>query len=398
VQVKPRVVFLDHVAQLSGAELALLRLLPAMTEIDPHVIVAEDGPLVAKFLEAGIPCEVLPINPRTGTLRKERVSRGLPLASFLDTAGYALRLAHRLRELEADIVHTNSLKAHLYGGVAARLARRPQVWHTRDRIAPDYLPAAAVRLVRTAVHHLPTAVIANSSATLSTLTFDKGPRRVLPSPVVLNDPVLRTRSNRLPHDAFTVGIVGRLAPWKGQDVFLRAFAKAFSGGSEQAVVIGSSMFGETEFAESLPALADELGIGGRVRFTGFLEDVRSELSAMDALVHSSIVPEPFGQVVIEGMAAKLPVVAAKAGGPMEIIEDGATGLLTEVGDVDDLAVALRRLADDPALRKKLGSAARRASEQYAPELIARQLTDLYTEVLLTRERRRHRKRRPVSSR
>lgn len=388
---KPRVVFLDHVAQLSGAELALLRLLPSMTEIEPHVVLAEDGPLVARFREAGVSCEVLPINPRTGALRKDRVSRGLPFVSIADTATYAWRVGRRLRQLQADIVHTNSLKAHLYGGLAARLAGRPQVWHTRDRIAPDYLPAAAVQLVRTAVRYLPTAVIANSSATLATLHFEKGPHRVLPSPVVVNDPVVSSRRVASPHDRFTVGVVGRLAPWKGQDVFLRAFAAAFPDGPEQAVIIGSAMFGEDDFADTLRTLATELGIADRVRFTGFLDDVRTELAGMDVLVHCSIVPEPFGQVVIEGMAASLPVVAARAGGPAEIIRDGETGLLTTMGDVAELSAALRSLAGDAELRRRLATAGRIASEQYAPELIARQLTELYAEVLLTRERRRHRR-------
>ncbi len=376
---RPRVVYLGHVAQLSGAELALLRLLPAVDGVDRHVILAEDGPLVGRFEQEGIAAEVMPIAPRTAQLRKESVRLGLPLRSLGDTLAYARRLARRITELEADIVHTNSLKAHLYGGLAARLAGVPQVWHTRDRVAPDYLPMPAVRLVRSAVRHLPAAVLANSDATLETLKLRRGLRRVLANPVVTDD-------RALPHErrtrgAFTVGLVGRLAPWKGQDVFLRAFAQAFPSGPERAVVIGAALFGEDEYAASLPKLAAELGVADRVDFLGFVDDVPARLAQLDALVHCSTTPEPFGQVVVEGMAAGLPVIAARAGGPAEIIADGTTGLLTPMGDVGALAAALGSLAADPAFAARLGAAAQAESRRYRADSIARQLTDIYYEVL-----------------
>ena len=377
---KPRVVYLGHVAKLSGAELALLRLLPAVDGVDRHVIVAEDGPLVGRFQQEGITAEVMPIAARTASLRKESVRFGLPLRSLSDTVAYARRLSRRITELDADIVHTNSLKAHFYGGLAARLAGVPQVWHTRDRVAPDYLPMPAVRLVRFAVRHLPAAVLANSAATLETLKLQRGLRRVLANPVVMADRVLPSERRRS-GAAFTVGVVGRLAPWKGQDVFLRAFAQAFPAGSERAVIIGSAMFGEDEYAASLSKLAVELGVADRVDFLGFVDDVPGRLAQLDALVHCSTIPEPFGQVVVEGMAAGLPVIAARAGGPAEIIADGSTGLLTPMGDVAALAAALHSVAADPAFAARLGAAAWTESRRYRADSIARQLTDLYYEVL-----------------
>ena len=84
-------------------------------------------------------------------------------------AGDVAALARRLRQLHPDVVHTNSLKAALYGGVAARLAGVPVVWHIRDRIATDYLPAPAVRVVRALARRLPDAIIVNSVTTRDTL-------------------------------------------------------------------------------------------------------------------------------------------------------------------------------------------------------------------------------------
>ena len=90
-------------------------------------------------------------------------------------------------------------------------------------------------------------------------------------------------------------MLGRIAPWKGQDLFLRAFAEAFPGGEESAVLIGSPMFGEQDYERSLHELVDRRsGLGERVRFRGFQEDVWPELAQLDVLVHASTIPEPFG--------------------------------------------------------------------------------------------------------
>jgi glycosyltransferase involved in cell wall biosynthesis len=384
-----KVVYLDHCAQLSGAELALARLLPALPDVRAHVILAEDGPLAARLREGGATVEVLPLRERTRSLRKDRVTGGLSPLALADTARYVLRLARRLRELKPDLVHGNSLKACMYGSAAAALARLPFVWHARDRISPDYLPPAALRAVHAAVRHLPDTVIANSRATYDTLGFT-GPGRVVASPVI-NDPLesgLGDARDTRSDDVFVVGVVGRLAPWKGQDVFLEAFARAFAGGGERARVIGQAMFGEDGYAASLPALAERLGIADRVEFRGFRADVGLELAQLDALVHCSVIPEPFGQVVVEGMAAGLPVVAMAAGGPLEVVDDGVNGLLVEPRDVDGLATAMRRLRDDRALRRSLAEAARKTAEQYRPAVIGEQIEGVYFETLRRRRQRR----------
>ena len=178
-----------------------------------------------------------------------------------------------------------------------------------------------------------------------------------------------------------VGIVGRLDPWKGQHVFLQAFAKAFPDGREEAILVGTSLFGAEEYREQLERQAADLGLDGRVDFRGFRRQVEDELRRLDVLVHASTIPEPFGQVVVEGMAMGLPVVAADAGGPAEVIADGVNGLLYPPGDVDELAILLRRLATDAALRERLGEAARVRAEDFTGERIAPKVIAVYREVL-----------------
>lgn len=401
-QRKLRIVVLGHTAQLSGGELALLRVMPAFHGVQFHVILAQDGPLVSLLERAGASVEILSMDDRARDLRRDRVRPStLPILGCAQSAAYVFRLARRLRQVRPDLVHTNTLKAALYGGSAARLARLPCVWHIRDRIAPDYLPLSAVRILRLAARLLPDAVIVNSHATLETLpaggrtqtqviydaAFDVNTSQARTTAGGSSPAVLSRMERALwsgPSANFRVAMVGRLASWKGQDVFLRAFARAFPDGEAVAVLLGAALFGEDDYEVQLRELVRDLGIEKRVEFRGFRSEVFEELAQVDVLVHASVIPEPFGQVVLEGMAAGLPVVAAGAGGPAEIIVDGETGFLYPPGDVDALASLLRLLADDAQLRSRLGDRAQAAVAVHSPEHVVDQILDVYRHLLAGR--------------
>ncbi len=375
---RTRVVYLDHVARLSGGEIALLRMLPHLRRTNAHVILAEDGPLVRRLSEAGVSVEVLAIAPSARDVRKDSLGgvAGIPLAA-LHTAAYVIRLAARLRGLQPDLVHTNSLKSGFYGALAARLAGVPMLWHLRDRIAEDYLPRPAVRLTRLLIARLADGVLANSSATLE--TAPRAPRHrvhsVIPDSV---EPSELTRAEGSWSGVF--GMLGRISPWKGQDLFLRAFATAFPAGLERAVIVGTPMFGEEDYEQQLHRLAQELGISERVEFRGFREDIWPELASFDVLVHASVIPEPFGQVVLEGMAAGLTVIAADEGGPASIIRDGETGRLFKSRDAAALSSTMRAMRDSPLERDRLGSTARLAVADYRPSALAERLELLYEQL------------------
>ena len=89
-----------------------------------------------------------------------------------------------------------------------------------------------------------------------------------------------------------------------------------------------------------------------------------QLSELSMLVHASTIPEPFGLVVAEAMASGLPVIASSSGGPAEMISDRRNGLLVDPTDVDALAAAMRELADDSELRRRLGTTARADARVY----------------------------------
>ena len=383
-----RVAYLDHVARLSGGELALLRTLPALAaHVDPVVILAEQGPLVASLERVGIEVRILPLDGAVREARKGTIGRGgVTVAQAWQFGSYCLRLARLLRQLDVDIVHTNSLKADLYGGIAGRLIGVPVVWHVRDRIAVDYLPLAAVRIMRLGARLLPTAIIANSKTTLGTLP-EGAHRAVLHSPIATagasTDP-MRTRQGRRSSArpaTLTVGIVGRLTPWKGQDVFLKAFALAFKATPVKGRIIGSAMFGEEAWETHLKELATSLGLDEQVVFTGFVEDMEQEYARLDIAIHASTIPEPFGQVVLEAMAAGVPVIAADEGGPAEVIVSGVDGILVSPRDEIALAQAMNELATDPTGRDRLARLGKITVERYSPERAAEGILKVYRAVL-----------------
>ncbi len=372
-----RVVYLDHVARLSGGEIALLRLLGHLRGVNAHVILGEEGPLAARLAQAGISVEVLPIATATRDVRKDTVHLGgASPAALFGTLTHVARLTLRLRRLRPDLVHTNSLKAGVYGSLAANAAGIPVVWHLRDRLSADYLPRPAVPLVRRLVGRMADGVVANSSATLDTLAPRAQLQRVIPDSVELS-PYPRTPDP----STTTFGMVGRIAAWKGQDLFLHAFAAAFPNGAQRAVIVGAPLFGEEAYELQLRALVSRLGLTERVQLRGFREDVWRELAEMDVLVHASVIPEPFGQVVLEGMAAGLAVIAPDEGGPAEVIADGETGRLFAARSVVALAAAMQALEADPGARERLGSAARRAVGAYHPARVGEQLEGVYADVL-----------------
>jgi glycosyltransferase involved in cell wall biosynthesis/GT2 family glycosyltransferase len=390
-----RVVYLDHCARLSGGELALVRLVRALRAqrgIEAHVVLGESGPLVERLEAVGAQVEVQALDARVASVARDRVRPGGLGPDRAIAAGRdALALTRRLRDLHPDLVHTNSLKSALYGGFAARAAGVPVVWHLRDRIATDYLPATAVRLVHNVARWIPAAVIVPSQSTSETIVRALGPDQ--PCHIIhdmVDLPGDGSDVHELPvarrgDDPFRAVMVGRLAPWKGQHVFLDAFSMAFGDGDQNAVIVGSAMFGEDEYESALRAQVELLGLGGRVRFAGFVEDVGAELAMADCVVHASVIAEPFGQVVVEAMAAGRPVIATDLGGPREVVTDGVDGLLCPPDDPIALAEQLARLAADPELRAALGAAAARRARDFSADALGPLVAACYEGV---RSRRR----------
>lgn len=151
-------------------------------------------------------------------------------------------------------------------------------------------------------------------------------------------------------DSFTVGIVGRIEPQKGQWVVIDAIEKLIKQGIDaRALIIGHAM--SEEYLSALQKDVIMRGLKDRIIFTGFTREAQSMMQLCDVMVLATE-NETFGLVLIEAMMCGVCVVASDSGGPLEIIDDGVNGLLFKTFDADDLAEKLVVLQKDSKLREK----------------------------------------------
>jgi glycosyltransferase involved in cell wall biosynthesis len=281
-----------------------------------------------------------------------RAAAGLARAS----AGLRAELA----ALAPDVLLTNGTKAHVLGALA-RPADVPLVWCAREGLEDRPLSRLVLRLVGRRCD----GVIAISR-------YVAGEMRPIvrgPIHVVRNIVHVPERRPALPDDLAKgdgevwLGVVGALTPLKGQDLFLDAAARiAAEVPAARFLVVGGEPYRSEaglRFAATLKARACALGIAERTRFLGERDDAVAVIAHLDALVQPNRGPEGLGRVVLEAMACGVAVVGVDRWGPRELVVDGETGLLVPPGDVGALAERMRRLANDPALRTRLGAAARR---------------------------------------
>jgi glycosyltransferase involved in cell wall biosynthesis len=119
------------------------------------------------------------------------------------------------------------------------------------------------------------------------------------------------------------------------------------------------------------------GLSDRVIWTGPRRDVPDLMNAMDVVVHTSVRGEPFGRVIIEGMAVGKPVIATRAGGVPEFVHDGEDALLVEPGNARELADTLARLLGDASERVRLSRAARASAERFSLPRHVEAMTDVF---------------------
>jgi glycosyltransferase involved in cell wall biosynthesis len=352
-----------HSARPSGAELAALEYMRRW-KARVTVVLLENGVMADALKREGIDVRILDAS------RLSRVPRGAALLKRLELLRL-FALGWRLgSSINGDLVMAHSTKSAL---VAFGLARRlsvPFVWSVHDILSRQYLGRLNSALTRLLVRRLADAVIVNSRTTMHSLGRRRRPILVRPPGVSLSavSAGLKRTGSRT---TVTIGMVGRLSPWKGQHLFVEAFAEEFGADEHvDAVILGEAMFGELDYRRGLEATIARSGLGHRMKLLGHVPNATARMGTLDILVHASILPEPFGAVIVEGMGAGLAVVAAAAGGPAETIKHGHDGLLFPPGDRLALRSAMRRLVDDVPLRRSLGQRAERTAALYDYDRLA----------------------------
>jgi glycosyltransferase involved in cell wall biosynthesis len=360
--------FYSDSVELGGAELALLMLVEGLGKEWEPTILVDDLPTSA------------PLRERAENLGVAvRAVEPMPLG--LGGVAAAARLTRRLRNERPAIFH-----AHLSWPLAAKWALAAAVAARIPTVATVHL-IPEFRLDRSSYWQLRALsrgvgrYIAVSGALGEELVERFGwPAEKV---AVIYNAVRLERFGAAPHPGLRAEIAGaderplvltcaRLDAQKGLDVLLRAAAAV----PEATFAIA----GTGPLGPSLEELAEELGLGDRVRFLGYRSDVPQLLAVADVFALPSLF-EGSPLAVLEAMAAGRALVSSAIGGTNEVVVEGESGLLVPPGDPESLAAALRRLLEDPGLRQRLGAAARERVEQtFTPQVARQQVEAIYREL------------------
>lgn len=393
----PRVLFINHSIRDGGPGKSLYYILRFIdrAKITPFVLIPKDDVFSERLKAEGLYENIIidkrfPENLKRPWFSGEGKGQGAAarftslVLNIIDLASLVITSPVWLRRHKIDLIYCNGTQAKVVGALMGFINRKPVVWHVRN--------IQQTRLLGTIINSLAALpsvkrIICVSGAAAAQFTHGKEKLTVVYNGLDVDDydPAkteggLRGAYN-IPADAVVVGSTGRIVPRKGYDLFIEAAAVAIkeygerAGGLRFAVVGDTPYFFEGDHLSYLKKLVVEKGLEKNFIFTGYRDDVRPCLKDFDVFVIPSNYPDPFPRSVIEAMSFALPVVAFKAaGGIVEAVDDGVTGILSEPGDTGDMGRAIGRLALDPALRKSMGEAGReRVIAKFSAEAVAREV-------------------------
>jgi glycosyltransferase involved in cell wall biosynthesis len=342
--------FVQSTTEVGGAETVLLNLFEASAELRARGMVATLG-----FGSGDLAQRLRALGAEVTEIPRVRLREALRLPRTFSS----LRTLARSRGVR--VVVGNGAHPQIFGGFIARLSGARSVFLVHmiyETVLWKNDPGDVLALrgpcdLMLAVSKAAQAPLTALRPTVRNQSFYAGtPHRE----VAADDALAARRELGAGPDDVLFGVFGRLQRWKGQDVFVAAAAEvARARPRTRFAVVGGSVFGlEPEFFTGLRRRAEELGLGERIRFTGFRTDAARLMAACDVVCHTTRVAEPFGMVVIEAMDLGRPVVATQGGGPSEVISSGDLGILVPPDDVGALARTMIGLVDDPERRRRIG--------------------------------------------
>jgi glycosyltransferase involved in cell wall biosynthesis len=394
---------------MGGAERSLYDVLASLRKAQPQwkltLIVPEEGPLETKVADLGVATRIVPFGKRLSHLG-DAGARGLKgkrlerlrflygaLAAILGIASYVRFLRRDLQHIAPDVIHANGLKMHILSIWAQPTKRIPVIWHIHDYVSKRPLMSRLLKMFSPRC----AAAVVNSKSVGNDLRSICG--EGLKTYTVYNGVDLETftpEGKQLDLDALSgllpagpgivrVGLLATMAHWKGHETFLKSLSLLAADTPVRGYIIGGPIYqtrGSQFSSEELRELATRLGVEHRVGFTGFIDDSAAAIRSLDVLVHASTEPEPFGLVIVEGMACGRSVIASGAGGASEILTLGDAALSHPPGDAETLSYCINQLACNAELRSRLSQAGRAIAERCFDRVrLARELIPVYQEVV-----------------
>ena len=364
------ILFLDQFSDLGGAQRCLLDLLPAIRERGWRGFAAlpGSGPLVPALVAQGVEVSNIDCGPYSSG-RKSVAD----LVRFLhETPRLAAQIERLARQCGADLLYVNGPR--LLPAVAWTAASHcPALFHCHSHLPQRYAAWLAGRSLQRAQ----ATVVACCRFSVEPLAPYVSPERLR---VVYNAAAEAPGNRRpfFPDGPWRIGVIGRIAPEKGQAEFLRA-ARLLAPALPQCefIVCGEALFRDPD-AQRYKSLLAELGSGLPVRFLGWCEDVYAVLSELDLLVVPSVKEPATTRVILEAYASGVPVVAFPSGGIPEVVIDGETGFLVKPSTPEALAQKIGvLLRGQPAELQRVAEAARALwRERFTLERYRRQMLEL----------------------
>jgi glycosyltransferase involved in cell wall biosynthesis len=313
-------------------------------------------------------------------LPSQRIHCGGQLDRRVPSALRALALQN-----QADIIHAHGYKADVYTYAAFRRLPLPLVSTCHNWIENDLALRLYGFLDRLVLRNFDAVVAVSDEVRARLLSAGVPPQRVsLISNGVDIRPFAaaqRAREQQPPTSGLHVGIVARLSPEKGVDVFLRSAANVHKQSPQTRFFIA----GDGPERAALEALLAELGLAGTAFLHGRTTDMPGFYASIDVMVSASHI-EGLPIAILEGMASGLPIVATRVGAVPQVIRDAETGLLVPPADPAAMASAVLRLLGDAALRHSLGSAAQQlAAERFSADAMAAEYVKLYRDARTAKE-------------
>ncbi len=316
-----------------------------------------------------------------------RQSRDVPLFTAPMRWKFDVRpargIARLIRRERFALVHTHTPRTAMIGRLAAFWAGVPMVHHVHGHTASEVGGGWRHRFNAWVERHSLAGAARVIAVSQSSAAYMAGqgmpPERLV---VVPNGIAPRRLAEREPPQGrWTLGIVGLFRPRKGLEVLLRAVAHLRRHRHEVRLrAVGP--FETPKYEAEVRRLCAELQVDDLVDWRGFQSDVAAELDAMDLFVFPSILPEGLPMVVLEAMAAGVPVIGTTVDGVTDVLRDGRDGLLTPPGNPFELAAAAARIMINPDLWRELREAAHaRQATRFSDHSMAAGVAEAYREIL-----------------
>jgi len=365
-----RILYLsDTGARMGGATVSLAALVQRLdpSEFEPYALLGSDGDFASVLRGMRVDVTVAELKPIVRSCNPFVLLRCL--LRLIRGCRSVMKIC---REKNIDIIHANDNTVVFFAVIPAMLLKRESVWHVRSPVS------RLGRIGAFLIKHCGALISCSESAAEP---FRKHSPRYAEKVFVAYDgvdvPKLIERSRRpsvreeynIPPDTPLVGVVGRIARSKGQDVFLRAAVVVSELHPKvRYVITGGPVAGsreglaaDTAFEEEIKRLAHKVGVAEKVIFTGYRHDNPAAIKDLSVVVVPSRL-EPLGLVALEAMALGVPVVVSATGGLREIVESEVNGLVVPPDAAGALGMAICRLLKDRALAKRLADEGRRTVE------------------------------------